>query len=40
VLALFPGCAKTLAACKAFSNVANRRAEDYIPGDQALYDYP
>jgi hypothetical protein len=38
---IYRGCNKTLADCKdIFDAVVNRRAEDYIPGTDFLYNYP
>lgn len=34
------GCDKTLESCKLFGNVANRRAEDWIPGIEAISRIP
>lgn len=33
---IYPGCAKTVAACKAYGNIANMRAEPYVPGDDFI----
>jgi uncharacterized phage protein (TIGR02218 family) len=37
---LTAGCDKTLETCKKFGNVANRRAEDWIPGIEAISRIP
>ena len=34
------GCDGSLARCKLYDNVINRRAEDYIPGNDELMKYP
>jgi hypothetical protein len=34
------GCDRSLAACKLYDNVVNRRAEDYIPGNDEFMSYP
>ncbi|UIS25216.1 F5/8 type C domain protein [Erythrobacter phage vB_EliS-L02] len=34
------GCDGSLAACKLYNNVVNRRAEDYIPGNDEFMSYP
>jgi len=34
------GCDRSLASCKLYDNVANRRAEDYIPGNDEFMRYP
>ena len=34
------GCDGTLDRCKLYDNVINRRAEDYIPGNDAMLAYP
>lgn len=35
-----PGCDGSLARCKTYNNVINRRAEDYVPGNDELMKYP
>jgi uncharacterized phage protein (TIGR02218 family) len=35
-----PGCDGSLASCKAYNNVINRRAEDYVPGNDTFMQYP
>jgi uncharacterized phage protein (TIGR02218 family) len=35
-----PGCDKSLTRCKAYGNVINRRAEDYVPGNDQMMSYP
>lgn len=35
-----PGCDGSLAQCKFYNNVVNRRAEDYVPGNDELMSYP
>lgn len=35
-----PGCDKSLTLCKFYNNVVNRRAEDYVPGNDELMQYP
>jgi uncharacterized phage protein (TIGR02218 family) len=35
-----PGCDKSLARCKDYDNVINRQAEDYVPGNDELLQYP
>lgn len=37
---LAPGCDGSLARCKSYNNVINRRAEDYVPGNDELMKYP
>lgn len=39
-LKISPGCDKSLARCKFYNNVVNRRAEDYVPGNDELMTYP
>lgn len=39
-LILAPGCDGSLARCKLYDNVINRRAEDYIPGNDEYMKYP
>jgi len=34
------GCDGSLARCKLYNNVINRRAEDYVPGNDELMKYP
>lgn len=34
------GCDRSLTACKAYNNVINRRAEDYVPGNDEFMRYP
>lgn len=34
------GCDRSLAACKLYNNVINRRAEDYVPGNDEFMRYP
>lgn len=34
------GCDQTLNTCAAYGNVINRRAEDYVPGNDELMNYP
>lgn len=34
------GCDRSLARCKLYNNVINRRAEDYIPGNDEYMKYP
>lgn len=34
------GCDGSLARCKLYDNVVNRRAEDYVPGNDELMKYP
>lgn len=36
---LYPGCTKTLQACKDKGNVINMRAEPYLPGPDVALDY-
>lgn len=35
-----PGCDGSLTSCKFYNNVVNRRAEDYVPGNDELMSYP
>ena len=35
-----PGCDGSLDRCKLYNNVINRRAEDYVPGNDELMKYP
>lgn len=35
-----PGCDGSLERCKTYDNVINRRAEDYVPGNDELMKYP
>lgn len=35
-----PGCDGSLASCKVYNNVINRRAEDYVPGNDQFMQYP
>lgn len=35
-----PGCNGSLDRCKFYGNVVNRRAEDYVPGNDELMSYP
>lgn len=35
-----PGCDGSLERCKTYNNVINRRAEDYVPGNDELMKYP
>jgi len=35
-----PGCDGSLDSCKSYNNVINRRAEDYVPGNDELMKYP
>lgn len=35
-----PGCDGSLERCKFYNNVINRRAEDYVPGNDELMSYP
>lgn len=35
-----PGCDGSLVRCKFYNNVINRRAEDYVPGNDELMQYP
>lgn len=37
---LAPGCDGSLERCKTYNNVVNRRAEDYVPGNDELMKYP
>lgn len=37
---LAPGCDGSLERCKSYNNVVNRRAEDYVPGNDELMKYP
>lgn len=39
-LKVAPGCDRSLERCKFYSNVVNRRAEDYVPGNDELMAYP
>ncbi len=39
-IVLAPGCDGSLARCKSYNNVVNRRAEDYVPGNDELMKYP
>lgn len=39
-LVLAPGCDGSLTRCKFYNNVINRRAEDYVPGNDELMSYP
>lgn len=39
-LKISPGCDRSLARCKFYNNVVNRRAEDYVPGNDELMQYP
>ena len=39
-IVLAPGCDGSLERCKAYNNVVNRRAEDYVPGNDELLKYP
>lgn len=34
------GCDRTLTMCKLYKNVINRRAEDYVPGNDEMMKYP
>lgn len=40
LLKVAPGCDRSLARCKFYNNVVNRRAEDYVPGNDELMQYP
>lgn len=40
VIKVAPGCDGSLAACKRYNNVVNRRAEDYVPGNDTFLNYP
>lgn len=35
-----PGCDGSLESCKRYANVINRRAEDYVPGNDKFLEYP
>lgn len=35
-----PGCDRSLTRCKFYNNVVNRRAEDYVPGNDEMMAYP
>ncbi len=35
-----PGCDGSLTRCQAYNNVINRRAEDYVPGNDEIMEYP
>lgn len=37
---LAPGCDGSLERCKSYNNVVNRRAEDFVPGNDELMKYP
>ena len=39
-IVIAPGCDGSLTRCKAYNNVVNRRAEDYVPGNDELMKYP
>ncbi len=39
-LKVAPGCDRSLAQCKFYNNVVNRRAEDYVPGNDEMMSYP
>ena len=39
-LILAPGCDGSLTRCIAYDNVVNRRAEDYVPGNDEMMQYP
>lgn len=39
-LVLAPGCDGSLTRCKFYNNVINRRAEDYVPGNDEYMSYP
>lgn len=41
LFAITPGCDKSLDTCRdKFDNILNMRAEPYLPGDDAAFDYP
>lgn len=40
LLKVAPGCDRSLARCKFYNNVVNRRAEDYVPGNDEMMSYP
>jgi hypothetical protein len=40
MLVIAQGCDRSLAACKSYGNVINRRAEDYVPGNDEYMSYP
>lgn len=40
VVKIAPGCDKSLERCKDYGNVINRRAEDFIPGNDEMMRYP
>ena len=39
-LKIAPGCDGSLERCKFYNNVVNRRAEDYVPGNDEMMSYP
>lgn len=39
-ITLAPGCDGSLASCQDYDNVVNRRAEDYVPGNDEYMKYP
>lgn len=40
LLKVASGCDGSLAACQSYDNVINRRAEDYVPGNDDVLQYP
>lgn len=39
-IVIAPGCDGSLERCKFYDNVVNRRAEDYVPGNDEFMSYP